>query len=48
MTGNADKSHEVYKRWLELCRPPRRAPDGTRHPYWLLRPVKPTLDTFKV
>lgn len=47
MTVNADKSHEVYNRWLELCRS-APGPDGTRRPYWLPRSVKPTLDTFKV
>jgi anaerobic selenocysteine-containing dehydrogenase len=39
---DTDKSHQVYKQWLEITRPAdRHSPDGTRRPYWLLRPVRP-------
>ena len=37
------KSHEAYQRWLALTRPAGTAsPDGTRRPYWLMRPLRPT------
>lgn len=34
------KSREVFQRWVELTRP-APGPDGTRRPYWMLRPLKP-------
>ena len=37
------KSMEVYRKWLDLARPAtEHSPDGTRRPYWLKRPLKPT------
>ena len=34
---------EVYRKWLALARPASiNSPDGTRRPYWLKRPLKPT------
>ena len=39
---DTDKSHRIYKKWLEITRPAdRHSPDDTRRPYWLLRPVRP-------
>ncbi len=41
------KSHEVYRRWLAMTRSAFQvSPDGTRRPYWLLRPLKPGHDAF--
>jgi hypothetical protein len=43
------KSVEVYRKWLELTRSARtHSPDGTRRPYWLLRPLKPGHDAYKL
>lgn len=43
------KAHEVYRRWLELARPAHRhSPDGTRRPYWLMRPLKPAKPIFNL
>ncbi|MFP5298111.1 MAG: molybdopterin-dependent oxidoreductase [Actinomycetota bacterium] len=40
-------SHEIYKRWLELTRSADlHSPDGTRRPYWLMRPLKPAKEIF--
>jgi anaerobic selenocysteine-containing dehydrogenase len=37
------KSHAVYRAWLEKVRSAaEHSPDGTRRPYWLLRPLKPS------
>ncbi|HSP74242.1 MAG TPA: molybdopterin dinucleotide binding domain-containing protein, partial [Gaiellaceae bacterium] len=46
-----DTAHarEVYRRWLGETRPAREvSPDGTRRPYWLLRPLKPGRDVYKL
>ena len=41
------KSREVYRRWLELTRPAdRHSPDGSRRPYWLMRPLKPARPVY--
>ncbi|MBI4674341.1 MAG: molybdopterin-dependent oxidoreductase [Chloroflexi bacterium] len=39
------KSHEVYKRWLALTRPPQGA---LRRPLWMLRPFRPSPDGYKL
>lgn len=39
---HTDKSLGAFRRWLGLARSAsRHSPDGTRRPYWLLRPVRP-------
>lgn len=43
------KSREVYKKWLAMSRPAdRHSPDGTRRPYWMLRPLKPAREFYKL
>jgi anaerobic selenocysteine-containing dehydrogenase len=43
------KSRDVYRRWLARTMPaPQHSPDGTRRPYWLLRPLKPSRDVYKL
>ncbi|HXY43678.1 MAG TPA: molybdopterin-dependent oxidoreductase [Acidimicrobiales bacterium] len=43
------KAHEVYRRWMAETRPADRiSPDGTRRPSWLLRPLKPASETFRL
>jgi anaerobic selenocysteine-containing dehydrogenase len=43
------KSHEVYRKWLSLTRPAdTHSPDGTRRPYWLMRPLKPAREVFRL
>ena len=39
------KSHAVYERWKELTRPGPGS-DGSRRPYWLLRPLKPARSRY--
>ena len=41
------KSREAFRRWLTLCRP-APGPDGTRRPYWMLRPLKPHPDAYRL
>ncbi|MGH9932836.1 MAG: molybdopterin-dependent oxidoreductase [Pyrinomonadaceae bacterium] len=43
------KSREIYKKWLAMTRPADKfSPDGTRRPYWMLRPLKPARDAYKL
>jgi anaerobic selenocysteine-containing dehydrogenase len=46
---NTDKSRSVYRTWLQFTRPAdEHSPDGTRRPYWLLRPLKPAREFYKL
>ena len=46
---DTEKSHAAYKKWLELTRPASQvSPDGTRRPYWMLRPLKPGRDVYQL
>ena len=46
---DVDKAHEEYRAWLARTRPAARvSPDGTRRPYWLLRPLKPGRDLYRL
>jgi hypothetical protein len=41
------KAHEAYQNWLRRCRGAfDYSPDGTRRPYWLLRPLQPGKDAY--
>jgi len=43
------KSRQVYRKWLEMTRPADQfSPDGTRRPYWMLRPLKPARESYKL
>ena len=43
------KSREVYQKWLAMTRPAdKHSPDGTRRPYWMLRPLKPAREFYKL
>jgi anaerobic selenocysteine-containing dehydrogenase len=43
------KSREAYQRWLAMTRPADKfSPDGTRRPYWLLRPLKPSKEFYRL
>jgi anaerobic selenocysteine-containing dehydrogenase len=40
---DTNRSMAVYEQWKTLTRPATQvSPDGTRRPYWLKRPLKPT------
>ena len=46
---NTEKSREVYRAWLQFTRPAdRHSPDSTRRPYWLLRPLKPAREFYRL
>ena len=43
------KSREVYRKWLAMTRPADKfSPDQTRRPYWMLRPLKPAREYYKL
>ena len=46
---DTEKSREVYRKWLAEARPAdTHSPDGTRRPYWLLRPLKPSKEVYRL
>ena len=46
---DTQKSREVYKKWLALTRPADKfSPDNTRRPYWMLRPLKPAREAYRL
>ena len=46
---DTQKSREVYQKWLAMTRPAdKHSPDGTRRPYWMLRPLKPAREFYKL
>ncbi|HEY0099315.1 MAG TPA: molybdopterin dinucleotide binding domain-containing protein, partial [Pyrinomonadaceae bacterium] len=46
---DTEKSHEVYLQWLARTRSAEKfSPDGTRRPYWLLRPLKPAREFYRL
>jgi anaerobic selenocysteine-containing dehydrogenase len=46
---DAARAREAYRRWLSMTRPADRfSPDGTRRPYWMLRPLKPSRDAYRL
>jgi anaerobic selenocysteine-containing dehydrogenase len=43
------RSRQVYQEWMERTRPARKvSPDGTRRPYWLMRPLKPGRESYRL
>ncbi|MCU1264215.1 MAG: molybdopterin dinucleotide-binding region [Acidobacteria bacterium] len=43
------KSREVYLKWLAMTRPAdQHSPDATRRPYWMLRPLKPAREFYRL
>ncbi|HMF57201.1 MAG TPA: molybdopterin dinucleotide binding domain-containing protein, partial [Pyrinomonadaceae bacterium] len=46
---DTEKAHEVYRKWLVMTKPADKfSPDGTRRPYWLLRPLKPAREVYRL
>jgi anaerobic selenocysteine-containing dehydrogenase len=46
---DVQKSHSVYQKWLAMTRPADKySPDKTRRPYWLMRPLKPGREVFRL
>ena len=46
---DTNKSREAFREWMEKTRPAsRHSPDGNRRPYWLLRPLKPSKNAYRL
>jgi anaerobic selenocysteine-containing dehydrogenase len=46
---DTERAREVYREWLAKTRPAdAHSPDGTRRPFWLLRPLKPPKEHFRL
>jgi anaerobic selenocysteine-containing dehydrogenase len=46
---DTQRSMQVYREWLEMARSAATfSPDGTRRPYWLQRPLKPTKAAYRL
>lgn len=46
---DVEKSRRAYDAWMKKTRSAEEvSPDGTRRPYWLLRPLKPGREAFKL
>ena len=46
---DAGLSSRVFRTWLGYTRPAGRvSPDGTRRPYWMLRPVRPSREAYQL
>ncbi len=46
---DAEKSWQMYEEWMAKTRPAAtNSPDGTRRPFWLLRPLKPPKKYFQL
>ncbi|MSQ37375.1 MAG: formate dehydrogenase [Chloroflexi bacterium] len=47
--ADTEKAFAVYRKWVELTRPATtHSPDGSRRPYWLLRPLKPSPNAYRL
>jgi anaerobic selenocysteine-containing dehydrogenase len=46
---DVDRARAVYREWLALTRPAAQvSPNGTRRPYWMLRPLKPAVQAYRL
>ncbi|MEO6990220.1 MAG: molybdopterin-dependent oxidoreductase [Candidatus Baltobacteraceae bacterium] len=49
IVADTAKAHAIYREWLTLTRPSTLvSPDGTRRPHWMLRPLKPSRDAYRL
>jgi anaerobic selenocysteine-containing dehydrogenase len=46
---DTERARQAHREWLARARPASRvSPDGTRRPYWLLRPLKPSREAYRL
>jgi hypothetical protein len=46
---DTNRSMDVYRQWTAMTRSAAEySPDGTRRPYWLARPLRPTKDAYRL
>ena len=43
------RARAVYAKWLGFTRPAdRHSPDGSRRPWWLMRPLRPAKEAYRL
>jgi hypothetical protein len=46
---DTERAHAVYRQWMAKTRSARdHSPDGDRRPHWLIRPVRPVRDAYRL
>ena len=46
---DTERGYAVYKKWLAKTRSAvEHSPDGTRRPFWMLRPVRPERAAYRL
>ena len=46
---DTERSRRVFEEWVAKTRPAgRHSPDGTRRPHWLIRPLRPTREAYRL
>jgi anaerobic selenocysteine-containing dehydrogenase len=49
IAADTARAHEIYREWLSTTRPAaRHSPDGTRRPHWLIRPLRPSREAYRL
>jgi anaerobic selenocysteine-containing dehydrogenase len=49
VSADTARARRAYEEWLSRARPAiLHSPDGTRRPYWLLRPLKPGREAYRL
>ncbi len=49
VAADVEASHRIYREWLARSRPAtRHSPNGERRPYWLMRPLKPAREAYRL
>jgi anaerobic selenocysteine-containing dehydrogenase len=49
ITVDTARAADVYRKWLALTRgADRYSPDATRRPYWLMRPLRPSREAYRL
>jgi hypothetical protein len=44
-----EKARRAFEDWLALTRPADEvSPDGTRRPYWMMRPLRPSREAYRL
>jgi anaerobic selenocysteine-containing dehydrogenase len=49
VSADVERARAVYAEWMARTRPAGEvSPDGTRRPFWLMRPLKPGRDAYRL
>ncbi|HYL06004.1 MAG TPA: molybdopterin dinucleotide binding domain-containing protein, partial [Thermoanaerobaculia bacterium] len=49
IAADTERSRQVFREWLAQTRPAAtHSPDGTRRPHWLIRPLRPSREAYRL